>query len=77
MTKVELQYFQFLTLNLEELMDNNRKKKNAHTPLNYHYVVNVPHKLLIVSMTRFKLQKNANISQKVNKKTKITLEKFQ
>jgi hypothetical protein len=44
--------------------------------LNYHSIVNVPFKLLFVSMFSFKLSKNVNILLKANKKTKITLKKF-
>jgi len=53
--------------------------ENTHTPLNYLQIVNIYPKLLIVSIPPHppNQQKNANVPPKANKKTQITLKKFQ
>jgi len=47
-------------------------EKSTHTPSRYHYIVNVPPKLPIVSMSPLNYQKMS-----MSKKTKITLKRFQ
>jgi hypothetical protein len=56
----------------------NYKMEKIHiTPSNYHTIVNVPHKLPIVSMSPLKLPKNVNGPPKTNKKIKMTLNFFE
>jgi hypothetical protein len=47
--------------------------KSTHNPSNYHSIVNVLHKLPIVSISPLKLPENVNVPPKTNKKTKMTL----
>jgi hypothetical protein len=62
------------SLNMENIIYLRTLMEKVHiTPLNYHSIVNVPHKLPIVSMSPPKLPKNVNVPPKTNKKTKMTL----